>query len=128
MEQGLTGSQGFSAAFGSALGAASPFFSGALAPALPSAVAVPGFPASGLAAAGSAAGERDEARRLLAEVEARVRSLEERRATLEAAVRDRDAALSAARDRAEREGARAVAAERERDLLRKGTPRPAPAP
>jgi len=83
---------------------------------------------SALRDAGRAAGERDEARRLLAEVEARVRTLEERRASLEAAARERDAALVAARERADREAARAAAAEKERDLLRKGTPRPAPAP
>jgi len=75
--------------------------------------------------AGKAAGERDEVRRLMAEAETRLRTLEERRVQLEAAVREREAALTAARERADREAARAVAAEKERDALRKGTPRPA---
>ncbi len=78
--------------------------------------------------AGKATGERDEARRVLAEAEVRVRALEERRVLLEAAAKERDAALQAARERADREAARAAAAEKERDLLRKGTPRPAAAP
>jgi cell division protein FtsB len=69
--------------------------------------------------AGRAAGERDEARRRLADAEAQVR-------TLERELRDRDAALAAARAVAEHETARASAAERDRDAVRRDRPdRPA---
>jgi hypothetical protein len=85
--------------------------------------------AGALEKAGRTAGERDEARRLLAELEGRVRALEERRALLEKEAAERMAALAAARAQAEREAARAAAAERERDLLRgKPAPEKAPAP
>jgi hypothetical protein len=67
---------------------------------------------------GRTVGERDEARRLLAELEARVRVLEERKVALEREAIDRAAALAAARASAEREAARAAAAERERDALK----------
>jgi hypothetical protein len=74
--------------------------------------------------AGKAAGERDEARR---EAEARVRALEEKRAAHERELRDLAAALATARAATEREAARAAAAEKERDQLRRGE-RPAPKP
>ena len=68
--------------------------------------------------AGRAAGERDEARKRVAELEGQGRALEIRRTALEKELRENAAALGAARALAEREGARAAAAERERDALR----------
>jgi cell division protein FtsB len=68
--------------------------------------------------AGRAAGERDEARRQLLEAEARVRTLEERRTALELSVREKETALAAAKAQVEREVARTLAAEKERDALK----------
>jgi hypothetical protein len=74
--------------------------------------------AGALEKAGRTTGERDEARRQLADLEARVRTLEDRRTVLEREMAERGAALAAARAVGEREAARAAAAERERDALR----------
>ena len=82
--------------------------------------------AGALERSGRSAGERDEARRLIADLEARVRSLEDRRVVLEREASERTTALAAARAAAEREAARAAAAERALDALR-GKKGPAPA-
>jgi len=74
--------------------------------------------ASAVERSGRATGERDEVRRLLSELEGRVRALEERRTVLEREVAERTAALATARAGAEREAARAAAAERALDALR----------
>ena len=63
--------------------------------------------------AGRAAGERDEARKRVADLEGHHKGLEARRAALEKELRENAAALGAARALAEREAARAQAAERE---------------
>ena len=60
--------------------------------------------------AGRAGGERDEARHRAALAEAQVRSLEERRTALERDLREREAALAAARVHAERDAAAREAA------------------
>jgi len=74
--------------------------------------------ATALKEAGRAGGERDEARKRIGEVEAQGRALETRRTALEKELRENAVALGAARALAEREAARAAAAERERDALR----------
>lgn len=68
--------------------------------------------------AGHALGERDEARRRLSDAEVRLRALEKD-------LREREAALAAARAVVEQQTARSVAAERERDAARRER---APAP
>jgi serine/threonine protein kinase len=74
--------------------------------------------AAALKEAGRVGGERDEARRRVADAEGQAARLEGRRAALEKELRENAAALGAARASAEREAGRAVAAERERDALR----------
>ena len=71
--------------------------------------------------AGRAAGERDEARKRVTEVEVQGRALEARKTALEKELRENAAALGAARALAEREATRAAGAERERDALRART-------
>jgi serine/threonine-protein kinase len=70
--------------------------------------------------AGRAAGERDEARKRLAELEGQVKGLENRRFALEKELRENAAALGASRALAEREAARAQAAEREAQRTKGG--------
>jgi eukaryotic-like serine/threonine-protein kinase len=69
--------------------------------------------------AARASGERDEARRRVDELEAQLRSAEERRAGLERDLHDRELAIVEARAAAERDAARASVAERERDAARR---------
>jgi eukaryotic-like serine/threonine-protein kinase len=69
--------------------------------------------------AARASGERDEARRRVDELEAQLRSAEERRAGLERDLHDRELAIVEARAAAERDAARVSVAGRERDAARR---------
>jgi hypothetical protein len=78
---------------------------------------------------GRAGGERDEARQRLADLEAEVRALAERRDLLEKELREKEAAHAVAQAAAEREAARATTLEKQRDAARRAaSPPAAPAP